>query len=103
MSISASARTAAALHRKLRALAAVLLDPNATQSEKVNAQRLKDRLEQRLEQQAPPQGSWEGIMFRLGRGIKEITSAPSRKDDWKDRAFRAGRMLRNSFNKGKSN
>jgi hypothetical protein len=90
---SESGRSAAAIHRKLRALGAVLLDPAASEHEKANAKRLKERLEDRLGQDATPEGAWTGIMFRLGRGVKEITSPSSPTGDWTDHAFRFGRML----------
>jgi hypothetical protein len=97
MPISENARSAAAIHRKLRALAAVFSDPAATENEKANAERLKGRLEDQLSHEATPEGAWTGIMFRLGRGVKEITSPPSPKGDWTDHAFRLGRMLRRGF------
>ena len=100
MPISENARSAAAIHRKLRALAAVFSDPAATEHEKANAERLKGRLEKQLSEEATPEGAagtWTGLMFRLGKGVKEITSAPSPKGDWTDHAFRLGRMLRNGF------
>ena len=108
MPISENARSAAAIHRKLRALAAVFTDPAATEHEKANAERLKGRLEKQLTEEATPEGAaevtpegaagaWTGLMFRLGKGVKEMTSAPSPKGDWTDHAFRLGRMLRNSF------
>jgi hypothetical protein len=97
MPISESARSAAAIHRKLRALGAVFLDPAATEHEKANAKRLKERLEEQVGQEATPEGAWTGIMCRWGRGVKEITSAPSPKGDWTDHAFRFGRMLRRRF------
>src|ERR1700686_3560953 len=99
MPISENARSAAAIHRKLRALAAVFLDPAATEHEKANAKRLKGRLEEQLSPEATPEPerAWTGIMFRLGRGVKEITSSPSPKGDWTDHAFRLGRMLRRGF------
>jgi hypothetical protein len=100
MPISENARSAAAIHRKLRALAAVFSDPAATEHEKANAERLKGRLEKQLSEEATPEGAagaWTGIMFRLGKGVKEITSPPSPKGDWTDHAFRLGRMLRNGF------
>jgi hypothetical protein len=100
MPISESARSAAAIHRKLRALlGAVFLDPAATEHEKANAKRLKEHLEEHLSQDATPEGAWTGVMFRLGRGVKEITSPPSPKGDWTDHAFRLGRMLRRGFKK----
>jgi hypothetical protein len=97
MPISENARSAAAIHRKLRALAAMFSDPAATENEKANAGRLKGRLEDRLSREAITEGAWTGIMFRLGRGVKEITSPPSPKGDWTDHAFRLGRMLRRGF------
>ena len=97
MPISENARSAAAIHRKLRGLAAVFLDPAATEHEKANAKILKGRLEKQLGQEATPEGKWIGIMFRLGQGVKEMTSTPSPKADWNDYAFRLGRMLRRGF------
>jgi hypothetical protein len=70
MPISENARSAAAIHRKLRALAAVFLDPAATESEKANAQRLKGRLEEQLSQEPTPERTWTDIMFRLGREVQ---------------------------------
>jgi hypothetical protein len=106
MRISNNARAAAALHRKLRALAAIFSDPAATESEKSNAERLKVRLEDQLSQEAtapnreaPPEGAWPSLMFRLGQGVKEITSAPAPKGDWTDHAFRLGRMFRKGLKK----
>jgi hypothetical protein len=94
MPISENARSAAAIHRKLRALAAVFLDPAATENEKANAQRLKGRLEEQLSEEPTPERTWTDIMFRLGRGVKEIKSPLSPKGDLTDHAFRLGRMLR---------
>jgi hypothetical protein len=99
MPVSENASSAEAIRRKLRALRAVLLDPAATGPERANAEGLKARLEKRLGQEATPEektpeAKWTGIMFRLGRGVKEITSAPSPKGDWTDHAFRLGRMSR---------
>lgn len=94
MPISKNAGSAEAIHRKLRALAAVFLDPAATEQEKANAERLKGRLQKQLNQDAAPEEAWTGIMFRLGRGVKEMTTGPSPKGNWTDHAFRLGRMLR---------
>jgi hypothetical protein len=96
MPINENARSAEAIRRKLRALAAVFLDPAATEHEKANAKGLTGRLEKQLGQEATSEGTWTGIMFRLGRGVKEMTS-PSPKGDWTDHAFRLGRMLRRGF------
>jgi hypothetical protein len=90
-------RSAEAIRRKLRALTAVFLDPAATEHEKANAKVLKGRLKAQVRQEATPEGLWTGIMFRLGQGVKEITSPPSPKADWTDHAFRLGRMLRKGF------
>jgi len=102
MLISKNARSAEAIHRKLRAIAAVLLDPAATEHERANAETLKIRLEKQLRQEATPEGTWTDIMFRLGRavkGIRQSTSPSSPKGDWTDHAFRLGRTLRRGFKK----
>jgi hypothetical protein len=99
MPISENARSAAAIHRKLRALAAVFSDPAATEPERANAAGLKERLEKQLRQAATPEKKWTSIMFRLGREVKEITSPLPPKADWTDHAFRLGRMLRRGFKK----
>src|SRR4030081_26853 len=96
MPISEKARSVEAIRSTFRALAAVFLDPAATEHEKANAKGLTGRLEKQLSPEATPEGAWTGIMFRLGRGVKEITS-PSPKGDWTDHAFRLGRMLRRGF------
>jgi hypothetical protein len=97
MPISENARSAAAIHRKMRALAAVLLDPAATEHERANAQRLKVGLEKQLSQEPVPEGPRTSIMFKLGRRVNELTSPLSPKSDWTDHAFRLGRMLRRGF------
>jgi hypothetical protein len=100
MPINENTKSAAAIRRKLRALAAVLLDPAVTEHERANAEALKVRLEKQLVQEASP--TWTDIMFRLGRAVKEIkqsTSAPAAKGDWTDHAFRLGRTLRRGFKK----
>ena len=102
MPLSDTARSAAAIHRKLRALTAVFRDPASTAAEKANAETLKARLEQQLAQegaaqaatQAGPEAKWTDIMFRLGRGVKEMKSGPSPQGDWTVHAFRLGRMFR---------
>jgi hypothetical protein len=88
----------------LRGLAAVFQDPAATEHEKANAQELKARLEKQLSPEpehepAPPEGKWTDVMFRLGQGVKEVTSAPAPKGDWTDHAFRLSRMFRRGFKK----
>jgi hypothetical protein len=110
MTIRESARTAAAIQRKLRGLAAVFSDPATTEHEKANAERLKARLEEQLPQgptpsepapgQPAPGAAWTNIMFRLGRGVKEMKSPPpSPKGDWTDHVFRLGRMFRKGLRK----
>ena len=101
MPTSEKARFAAAIHRKLRSIAAVLLDPAATEHERTN-EALKIRLEKQLKQEATPEGTRLDIMFRLGRAVKEIkqsTSPSSSNKDWTDHAFRLGRTLRRRFKK----
>ena len=102
MPTSEKARFAAAVHRKLRGIAAMLLDPAATEHERTNAEELKIRLEKQLKQEATPEGTRLDIMFRLGRAVKEIkqsTSPSSSNKDWTDHAFRLGRTLRRRFKK----
>jgi hypothetical protein len=99
MPMSDNAKSAEAIRRKLRALTAVLLDPAATEPERENAEGLKVRLEAQLQQEAKPEGKWTGILFRLGRGVKEMTSSPAPKGDWTDHAFRLGKMLRRGLNR----
>jgi len=99
VAISEDASSSEAIRRKLRALTAVLLDPAATEPERANAQGLKVRLEKQLGEEATPEGKWAGLMFRLGRGVKEMTSQPSQKGDWTDYAFRFGRIVRKGFSK----
>jgi hypothetical protein len=97
MPTSENVRSAQAIHRKLRAIAAMLADPATTEHERANAEALKLSLEKQLAQETTPQPTWTDIMFRLGRAAKEIkqsTSASSPKGDWTDYAFRLGRSLR---------
>jgi hypothetical protein len=105
--VSQNAQSVAAIHRKLRAIAAVLLDPAATENERANAQALKLRLQKRLgpKATATSEGTWTGILFRLGRGVRQIkeikqsTSPPSPKGDWTDNAFRLGKLFRKGLKK----
>jgi len=103
--ISQNAWSAAAIRRKLRAIAAVLLDPAATDNERANARSLKLRLQKRLGHAETAEGTWTGMLFRLGRGVRQIkeikqsTAPPAPKGDWTDNAFRLGRMFRNGFKK----
>ena len=95
--MSENVRSAEAIRRKMRALAAVFLDPAATEHEKANAKMLRERLETLVSQGATTEGTSTGIMFRLGRSVKEIKSPPSSKGDWTDHAFQLGRILRRGF------
>src|ERR1700678_902048 len=99
MPMSENAKSAAAIYRKLRSLTAVVLDPPATEPERANAERLKARLENQLKHDATSEVKWTGVMFRLGQGVKEITSAAPSKSGFTDHAFRLGRMLRKGFKK----
>jgi hypothetical protein len=104
---SPNAWSAEAIQRKLRAIAAVLLDPAATENERANAQALKLRLQKQLGQKAAatPEGTWSGMLFRLGRGVRQIkelkqsTAPPAPKGDWTDNAFRLGRIFRKGLKK----
>jgi len=98
MPIRDNARSAEAIRRKLRALAAVFLDPAATEHEKANAKMLKVRLETQLGKKPTSEGAWTGIMFRLGRGVRELASSRP-KSDWTDHAFRLGRIIRRGIKK----
>jgi hypothetical protein len=105
--ISPNAWSAEAIRRKLRALGAVLLDPAATENERANAQALKLRLQKQLRQAgaAPDEGVFAGMLFRLGRGVrqvkelKETTAPPAPKGDWTDNAFRLGKLFRKGLKK----
>jgi hypothetical protein len=94
-------RSAEAVHRKLRAISAMLTDPSTTGHEKANAAALKTRLEQQLGKEAPAKAPWTDLMFRLGQTVKNVkqSAPPSPKGDWTDHAFRLGRAFRRSFDK----
>jgi len=97
MTSGEKARYAEAIHRKLRAILALLRDPAATQNEKANAAALKARLETQLKQAGGPEGDWTDAVFRLGKTVREIkqsTLRPAPVGDWTDNAFRLGRVLR---------
>jgi hypothetical protein len=88
------------VRRKLRAVAAIIADPAATEHEKSNAQTLKARLERRLREAGAPAGDWTDTAFRVGRWAKELqrTSAPaSPKSDWTDNAHRLGKAVRQGY------
>ena len=87
----------ASIRRKLRAVAAIIADPAATEHEKANAQALKARLERRLREAGAPAGDWTDTAFRLGRWAQELkqsSSPASPKGDWTDNAHRLGKALR---------
>jgi hypothetical protein len=88
------------VRRKLRAVAAVIADPAATEHERANARVLKARLERRLREAGVPTGDWTDNAFRLGRWAKELrqsSSPASPKGDWTDNAHRLGKALRQGY------
>ena len=95
----------ASIRRKLRAVAAIIADPAATEHEKANAQALKARLERRLREAGAPAGDWTDTAFRLGRWAQELkqsSSPASPKGDWTDNAHRLGKALRRGYKKWSS-
>lgn len=88
------------IHRKLRAVAAVIADPAATEHERANAQALKARLERRLREAGAPAGDWTDNAFRLGRwakGVRQASSPASPNRDWTDNAHRLGKAVRRGY------
>jgi hypothetical protein len=88
------------LRRKLRAVAAVVDDPGATEHEKANAAALRARLEQRLKDAGVPKGDWTDNAFRFGKWAKRLknsTSPSAARGDWTDDAFRFGKALRRGY------
>jgi hypothetical protein len=105
---NSDARSVAAIQRKLRGLAAILDDPATTENERANARVLKLRLLQQLpEEVRAGGGKLSGLMFRLGRGVrqarelKDETTPPAPKGDWTDHAYRLGKVLRRGLNSKK--
>jgi hypothetical protein len=95
----------ASVRRKLRAVAAVIADPAATEHEKGNAQAVKARLERRLREAGAPAGDWTDHAFRLGKWAKELSqssSPTSPKEDWTDNAHRLGKALRRGYKRWSS-
>jgi hypothetical protein len=93
------------VRRKLRAVAAVIADPGATEHEKVNARALKARLERRLRDAGAPAGDWTDNAFRLGRWVKELrqsSSPASPQGNWTDNAHRLGKALRHGYKRSLS-
>jgi hypothetical protein len=100
VSISSIKGSVESLRRKLRAVAAVVEDPAATEHEKENAKVLKAHLQQRLREAGSPIGDWTDNVFRLGRWVKEIGKSNSPelpKEDWADNARRLGKALRRGY------
>jgi len=90
----------ASVRRKLRAVAAIIADPAATEHERANARTLKARLEGRLREAGTPAGDWTDNAFRLGRWAKELrrsSSPASPKGDWTENAHRLGKALRQGY------
>ena len=95
----------ASIRRKLRAVAAVIADPAATEHERANAQALKARLERRLRDAGAPAGDWTDSAFRLGRWAQELkqsSSPASPRGDWTDNAHRLGKALRRGYKRWSS-
>jgi len=95
----------ASVRRKLRAVAAVIGDPAATEHEKANAHAVKARLEKRLREAGVPTGDWTDNAFRLGKWAKELrqsSSPTSPKGDWTDNAHRLGKALRQGYKRWSS-
>jgi hypothetical protein len=93
------------INRKLRAVAALIADPAATEHERANAQALKARLERRLREAGAPAGDWTDNAFRLGKWAKELKQAASPaspKGDWTDNAHRLGKALRRGYKRWSS-
>jgi hypothetical protein len=88
------------LRRKLRAVAAVVEDPAASEHEKANAQAAKARLQHRLREAGSPIGDWTDNIFRFGRWVKETrksTSPAAPRGDWTGDASRLGKALRRGY------
>jgi hypothetical protein len=105
MRIGSLAGSLESIRRKLRAIAAVVDDPAATEHEKANAQALEARLLQRLREAGSPAGDWTDGAFRLGKWAKEIANATapaSPKGDWTDNVHRLGKALRRSYKRSPS-
>lgn len=98
-------KRAEAIHRKLRALAAVLKDAAATEHERANAEAIKTRLEKNLAEDGTAKGDWTDLLFRLGRaaqGVKKATSPPASTSGTSKIAFRLGRTLAEGLKKWRS-
>lgn len=105
MQIGGLIGSVASVRRKLRAVAAVIADPGATEHERANAEALKARLEQRLKEAGAPTGDWTDNAFRLGRWANRMwnsSSPASPKADWTDNAHRLGKALRRGYKRWSS-
>jgi hypothetical protein len=105
MSIGSLIGSVVNVRRKLRAVAAVIADPAATDHEKANAAALKERLERRLREAGVPAGDWTDSAFRLGRWagqMKNSSSPTSPQGDWTDTAHRLGKALRRGYKRWSS-
>jgi hypothetical protein len=105
MQISGLIGSVVSVRRKLRAVAAIIADPAATEPERANARVLKERLERRLREAGVPAGDWTDTAFRLGKWAKELrqTSSPALpKGDWTDNAHRLGKALRRGYKRWSS-
>jgi hypothetical protein len=92
----------AAWRRRLRALAALAVDPGATPAERANAASLRKLLEQRLRKAGAPKGDWTDQVFRLGRRIKGMQNAGALKSgngDFTDHARRLGKLVGRAYRK----
>jgi hypothetical protein len=95
----------ASVRRKLRAVAAIIGDPAATEHERSNAQAVKERLERRLRDAGAPAGDWTDTAFQLGRRAKELkqsSSPASPKGGWTDNAHWLGKALRQGYKRWSS-
>jgi hypothetical protein len=105
MSLGRLIGSAVNVRRKLRAVAAVIVDPAATAHEKANAVALKGRLERRLREAGIPAGDWTDTAFRLGRWtgqLKKSSSPASPQGDWTDNAHRLGKAFRRGYKRWSS-
>src|SRR5436190_9478642 len=64
---------AEAIHRKLRAIAAVLLDPAATEHERANAEALKIRLESSSGRKQHPRGPGQRSCFGWAGRLRKLS------------------------------
>jgi hypothetical protein len=65
------------LHRKLRAIAAVAEDPDATEHERATAQEAAARLKRQLRDAGAPAEEWTDNLFRLCKWTKRFRKSAS--------------------------